>query len=532
MKKLSSLLLIFLLLLIAYSFGQTPGTLDTDFGDSGVVFVDFDGFANTANKILVIEEGKILTLGYSGTGNWDKIVNLSRHFSDGFIDNSFGSGGKVSFSMGGPDSQAFDMIRDAEGHIYITGYCSDGPTQDLVICRLNSVGFIDDTFGEDGFVKTDLGHDETGTSIIFQEDGKILVLGHVMYNNGQSDLILCRYHANGTPDYSFSSTGRIVKDLNASSIDLPRGLALHQGKILIASYAYNSNPDDYDALVLAQFNLDGSSDLNFGVSGYSIHGGFSLNGSIMYPATDMVIDPNDHIIVAGPGYGLDGYVHIVFKFLPDGIPDNSFYDNGTHLTQMIGESAPNSICLQPDDKILVGGYHQNLTDDDFCLSRYFENGEYDPVFGQYYGVSWLDVSSGGEMDDRILSLAMQEDGKIMTAGFAYNGNNRDFAIARYISGINVSTHEIQNLQSTLEVYPNPVTAKFIHCNFQLQKKEKVEISLYHIDGRKLGLMFSEELPASNHQIKIQLPKSIQSGYYLLHFSSSEKSEYVKISVLN
>lgn len=532
MKKTNRILLFLVFFSSLISTGQTPGTLDTDFGQSGITYVDFEPATSTANKVLVTEEGKILTLGYSGIGTWDKSVNLSRHFEDGFIDNSFGSGGKVGFSLGGSDSQASDMMLDPEGRIYLTGYCSDGPTQDLVICRLNAEGFIDESFGTDGFSKTDLGHDETGSSILFQEDGKILVLGHVLYNNGQSDMLLCRYHADGSTDYGFNNTGRVVKDLNTSSIDMPRGLALHQGKILIASYAYNSDPDDYAAIVLARFNMDGSIDQNFAVSGYTIYGGYGTNPPDLLPTTDMLVCPDDKILLTCPVYGIAGYSHILFKYLENGYPDMDFYDNGSHLTIMIGESAPNTLILQPDERILVGGYHQSLTDEDFCLSRYFQNGEYDPVFGQYYGVSWLDLSNGDGADERIMSLAMQGDGKIIAAGYSVINGYREFVIARYISGLHVSAQDIRKGNTNIQIYPNPIEQSLITCDFQLKEKETIEMYLYHLDGRKWGLLETLQMAENESQKTVKLPDQLQNGHYLIHFSGDKTSEFKKVTIIN
>ncbi|MBK6551857.1 MAG: hypothetical protein IPG11_15840 [Flavobacteriales bacterium] len=48
--------------------------------------------------------------------------------------------------------------------------------------------------------------------------------------------------------------------------------------------------------------------------------------------------------------------------------------------------------------------------------------------------------------DRVNSIAIQPDGRVVVAGFAYNGTNYDFAVARYISGLDIGVIEILDRQ--------------------------------------------------------------------------------------
>ncbi len=86
----------------------------------------------------------------------------------------------------------------------------------------------------------------------------------------------------------------------------------------------------------------------------------------------------------------------------------------------------------PDDgKIIVAGYVNNGTNDDFALARYELDGDLDTTFGTG-GVVTINMSTanGANDNDRATAILQQSDGKVVVAGYAYNGTNMDFALAR------------------------------------------------------------------------------------------------------
>jgi uncharacterized delta-60 repeat protein len=78
-------------------------------------------------------------------------------------------------------------------------------------------------------------------------------------------------------------------------------------------------------------------------------------------------------------------------------------------------------------KILVGGYADNGTDYDFALARYDADGSLDPSFGSG-GKTTTGLS---DSTDKILEVTVRGDGKLVVAGYAHNGSDYDFALARY-----------------------------------------------------------------------------------------------------
>ena len=89
-----------------------------------------------------------------------------------------------------------------------------------------------------------------------------------------------------------------------------------------------------------------------------------------------------------------------------------------------GTDSGRSITVQPDGKILVAG----TSDNDFALTRYNADGSLDTSFGGGDGKVTTDVLGGS---DSGFSVAVQDDGKILVAGYIHNGTDYDLALTRY-----------------------------------------------------------------------------------------------------
>jgi uncharacterized delta-60 repeat protein len=114
----------------------------------------------------------------------------------------------------------------------------------------------------------------------------------------------------------------------------------------------------------------------------------------------------------------------------DGSLDTSFDTDGVVTTSIGTYSEPSSVVVQPDGKILVAGYAVISGDANFAIARYNTDGLLDGSFGPDGVVAGVVITPIGT-DDAINSIALQTDGKILVAGYAYIGGSFDFAIARY-----------------------------------------------------------------------------------------------------
>jgi uncharacterized delta-60 repeat protein/uncharacterized repeat protein (TIGR01451 family) len=108
--------------------------------------------------------------------------------------------------------------------------------------------------------------------------------------------------------------------------------------------------------------------------------------------------------------------------------------NGVRTTDIQGtDDGGYALALQPDGKIVVGGYSVNIAtlNKDFALVRYNYDGTLDTTFGGGTGKVTTDFNG---TSDRIWGITLQSDGKIVAVGetvsLAFPGTN-DIAIARY-----------------------------------------------------------------------------------------------------
>jgi uncharacterized delta-60 repeat protein len=173
------------------------GALDSGFGSSGTVTTAFTGTNwSVARHVLVLADGKILAGGDYLVSPYSTYVYI-RYLSNGQIDATFGSNGKVVMAAGG-SSRIEGMAVQADGKIVGSGWWRD-PTDstpwDVMIMRLNSDGSMDTGFGTNGFTFTDYnGMADEGHSMAVQSDGRYVLAGIVNgYGATTASIGLYRY---------------------------------------------------------------------------------------------------------------------------------------------------------------------------------------------------------------------------------------------------------------------------------------------------------------------------------------------------
>jgi uncharacterized delta-60 repeat protein len=110
--------------------------------------------------------------------------------------------------------------------------------------------------------------------------------------------------------------------------------------------------------------------------------------------------------------------------------DNSFSGDGKQrLVTGIGGSSGNAAANYPGNRIVVTGQCEiNAGDKDFCVWRFNENGSADNTFSGN-GVQIFNVSG---VVDKANAIAVQQDGRIVTAGICTLSGNNDFCLARLL----------------------------------------------------------------------------------------------------
>jgi len=340
------------------------GSLDTGFDGDGIATTGFDSFYGVAgNSVTVQANGKILVAG-NNAGDfafyYDNFA-LVRYNSNGSLDTGFDGDGKVTTDFGF-DDHGNSVAVQANGKILVTG-SSNG---NFALVRYNSNGSLDTSFDGDGKVTTDFGFDDYGNSVTVQTNGKILVAGTEITDNGRA-IALVRYRSNGSLDASFDGDGKVTTDFSFYN-EGQSVIVQVDGKILVAGTSQDSQ--DYD-FALVRYNSNGSLDTSFDGDGIvTTDFGNDLGQSVTLQA-------DGKILVAGTS---DGDFALV-RYNSNGSLDTSFNGNGI-VTASLGSGGyevGESVTVQADGKILVTGPSYNISGD-FQLVRYNPDGSLDKTF--------------------------------------------------------------------------------------------------------------------------------------------------------
>jgi uncharacterized delta-60 repeat protein len=163
------------------------------------------------------------------------------------------------------------------------------------------------------------------------------------------------------------------------------------------------------------FGHEGRMDSSYGTKGVAtVPGNVSVLGG-----SDSVITPTGEVYYAYPdNTGLTKRI-IVVRQLPNGSVDASFGQNGTkdviYPSDQISSIVPTNLAVQPDGKLLIGGYLAKLGGVDGVLMRLLSSGQLDTSFGNK-GFATLDFTPenfDGRSDDVVNKVQLDSAGKIL-----------------------------------------------------------------------------------------------------------------------
>ncbi len=175
---------------------NVDGSLDRNFDTDGVVTTAFGGGWDWGYSVTVQADGKILVAGETII-NGSRDFALARYNTNGSLDTSFDTDGKVTTNFGAIE-RGYSVAVQADGKILVAGENSvNNGNAYFALARYNSDGGLDPSFDTDGRVTTNFGRNVTAYSIAVQPDGKILVAG------GWFDFALARYNTDGSLDTTF-----------------------------------------------------------------------------------------------------------------------------------------------------------------------------------------------------------------------------------------------------------------------------------------------------------------------------------------
>lgn len=323
---------------------NTNGSLDTTFGNNGVVTTDFD--VNAANEgalaAALQPDGKILASGYVYLITpGPAYFATARYNTDGSLDPTFGNGGKVLTSIINDIHEARAVAVGLGGRIIVAGiYLGEMHNFQTLIVQYRTDGFLESTITDTR--GTDSGDLNATSAIVVQPDGKIVTAGTFTPNLSPSggDITMLRLTPTGVYDTSFAGTGRLHIPSPAVSEGLFAVAVQPDGRIVAAGVS-GAN------FLVMRLNADGSPDTTFDGDGRvtTAMGGASQ-------AKGLVVRPNGKITVSGTA----GTNFAVASYNVDGSLDTSFSDDGKLIFNFGGTtSAANSIATDSLGRVLIGG---------------------------------------------------------------------------------------------------------------------------------------------------------------------------------
>jgi len=403
----------------------THGALDTSFGTGGVVTADGGSIEAGANAVAIPGDGKIVAGGYNVSAGGDPDFAVARLALGGELDSTFGGSGFVVTALSPHTDIVKSIAIQGDGKIVAAGYTGPDVNADFALARYTEDGVLDLDFGSGGVVTTSLGPSaDVATSVALQADGRLVVAGHSSIGVG-SEFALARYMPNGTLDASFNGSG-IVKTALGGSGTFYAVAVQSNGKIVAAgSYRGASGSSD---TVVARFSPDGVPDPTFDGDGFAFTAVSPQNDQ----AESLAIQSDGRIVVGGTSDGVGGDDFTMVRYTPDGNLDPSFGIGGIVQTQTPAlDDSIFSVAVRPDGKLLTAGHRDGADGfEQIALARYQANGSLDSSFGDNgFSISHFDIES------LPYSIALQQDGKFVIAGqLTLPDQTADFVILRYLDG--------------------------------------------------------------------------------------------------
>ncbi len=175
------------------------------------------------------------------------------------------------------------------------------------------------------------------------------------------------------------------------------------------------------------YSQDGSMDQSFGTDGWV----FASIEERKSGGSDVVVQPDGKIIVIGTYNNGDNDDFIVTRYNENGTIDQTFGTNGVTIIS-VGPAfdVAISVALQEDGKIIVAGYVNGIDSNDFGIARVNSDGTIDSTFG----INGRVITPIGDQQDYLTAITIQRDGKIIAVGYPQGGdvNLYDAMIVRYL----------------------------------------------------------------------------------------------------
>jgi uncharacterized delta-60 repeat protein len=356
---------------------------------------------------------------------------VARYKTGGTLDAGFGTGGAVNTQIDNASEASAAAIQPSDQKIVVAGYsiAAGGTYWRFALARYTPAGILDTTFGSNGTVSTLIG---TGYAqayaVAIQSDGKIVIAGFSYRNNNNIRVFtVARYTAAGVLDAGFGTSGLFTLAIGAgNSQALALAIEPVSHKIIVAGYSVSGS---YQIIAVIRLTAAGAIDGTFNGTGIVT----TPLGAANSGAESVALQGDGKIVVAGYASNGSRNEFAVVRYLNDGINDGQLdttFNSTGSVTTIVGSgyAVARAVAIQNDRKIVAAGYAITGSVSDFALVRYDTNGHLDTSFGTGGMVT---TQIGTATFSQAYGLALQSDGKIVAAGYSFDDPDTRFAVARY-----------------------------------------------------------------------------------------------------
>jgi uncharacterized delta-60 repeat protein len=345
-------------------------------GDIAQNFGAYPGFNDKVNTIAIQSDGKIILGGNFTSYRGQNANRIIRLNPDGTKDNSFLIGN-------GFDGNVTSIVIQNDGKIIVGGWFTlYNILSSNRIIRLNDDGSKDTSFN------VGIGFNNYIKSIILDNNEKIIIGGEFTSYNGQSETRIVRLNSDGSKDISFSTGTGFDGTIYNIAVQ-------NDNKIIVGGIFNNYNLTSATRII--RLNDDGSRDISFNI-------GTGFGGSVL----SIVLQNDGKILVGGNFSSYNGATESNIILLnTDGTKDSSF-NTGTGFNFGV-----NVIKEQVNGKIIIAGdfttYNSVAQNRIIILNL---DGSIDNSF---------DIGTG--FNNSVNAIAVQNNGTIILGGNFNDFNN-------------------------------------------------------------------------------------------------------------
>lgn len=526
------------------------GNPDISFGGDGIVTTDFSMLYDLANAMYLMPDGRFLAGGYTG-GDWA----VARYLPNGDLDTTFSGDGKFTLDFDTENDQVTGLGMQSDGKIIVGGFATiDGFFARFCVARLLDNGTLDTTFGTDGYTSVvTFGYWDQAYACLVRPDDKIILAGYTSDAVYDYDFTVMQFDPEGILDPAFGTGGIVRTDFDGEDDYAVAALLQTDGKIILAG---GSGTTPYQHVALVRYNGDGSIDASFGVDGKVV---MDIDTTVEEFATSLTWESDQKIVVGGAvGLYAVGYDYLVIKLLPNGMPDNTFSDDGIVTTHLSDDwDIVYATGVQDDGKIIAAGFLNDTGDNEYAVVRYLNSGgpECDSITAQpedidtvpggpvFYSVEtgfgtgtfqwqvnegggWADIPEGGFYSGTTTDTLWIEPVFLAMNGYNFRCivsgpgcRDTSDAVLLNVSGVEI----LDQWAESITVFPNPVINGIFEITFPANIN-MVDMIITDLNGRCIKNI---ENPVSGIQIKPEIP----AGIYFLWFTRDTGDEIFRKLVI-